>query len=164
MGPTGGLHDFLRRGTGIEVKTSCGVASLIDISTLDQLDDTGLSNLLLVHVHIAEAAAGFHLPGLVADITRELAAAAPASVRAFQDTVLAAGFADIDAELYVVRLFQTLSLRFCRISPSFTKFIRSGAPQGIVDANYRLDVRSLQPHLLDDTVADALMKQMGDGP
>lgn len=163
IGPTGGLHDFLRRGTGIEVKTSCGIASLIEISSLDQLDDTGLSALLLAHVHIAEAAAGFHLPGLVEETTCELAAATPASVRAFQDTLLAAGYADIDAELYVAQLFRTLSLRLCRVSASFPRFVRAGAPQGIVEATYSLDVRALETHLLHDTVADALVKQMGDG-
>ena len=163
MGPTGGLHDFLRRGTGIEAKTSCGVASLIDISSLDQLDDAGLSALLLAHVHIAEAAAGFHLPGLVDEITRELTVDCPPAVRPFQDTLLAAGYADVDADLYVARIFQQLSLRFCRIGPSFPRFVRAESPEGIVEAAYRLDVRALLPHLLDETSADAIIILMGNG-
>lgn len=163
MGPAGGLHDFVRRGTGIEAKTSCGIASLIDISSLDQLDDTGLSTLLLAHIHIAEAAAGFHLPGIVAETNRELAAASPASVRPFQDTLLAAGYADVDADLYLTRMFQMLSVRFCRIGPSFPRIVRGEAPQGVVEASYRLDVRVIQQHLLDDTVADATIRRMGDG-
>lgn len=163
MGPTGGLHDFVRRGTGVEVKTSSGVASLIDISSLDQLDDTGLSTLLLAHVHIAEAAAGYHLPGLISEMTRDLAAASPSCVRAFQDTLLAAGYADVDSDLYLLRVFQTLSVRCCRIGPSFPRLVRAGAPQGILEASYRLDVRALQPHVLDDATADAIITLMGDG-
>lgn len=163
LGPTGGLHDFARRGTGIEVKTSCGVASLVDISSLDQLDDTGLSNLLLAHVHVAEAASGFHLPGLVEETIRDLAAASPAAVRPFQETLLAAGYVDVDAYLYLSRTFQTLSIRFCRVDPSFPRLIRAEAPQGVIEASYRLEVRALERHVLEDSVADAVMQQMGDG-
>ncbi len=162
MGPTGGLQDFVSRGTGIETKTSCGVASLIDISSLDQLDDTGLSALLLGHVRLAEAGGGFHLPGLVAEIRRELAAVAPAAVRNFQDTLLASGYADVDADLYLSRTFQLVSLRFCRIGPQFPRFVRSDAPEGIVEASYRLDTRVLQHHLVDDAAADVVIRQMRD--
>jgi hypothetical protein len=162
VGPTGGLHDFVRRGTAIEVKTSCGIASLIDISSLDQLDDSGLSALLLAHVHIAEAASGFHLPGLVDEMARDLATAAPTAVRPFQDTLLAAGYTGADADLYLARVFQTRSLRFCTVGPSFPRVIRSGMPQGVVEASYRLDVRALQPHVLGETAAAEVMLRMGD--
>ena len=163
LGPTGGLHDFVRRGTAIEVKTSCGVASLIDITSLDQLDDTGLSALLLAHVHIAEAASGFNLPGLVDETSRDLVRAVPTAVRPFQDTLLAAGYTGADADMYLARVFQTLSLRFCTVGPSFPRVVRSDMPQAVVEANYRLDARALQPHLLDDAAAAAVMRCMGDG-
>ena len=163
IGPTGGLHDFMRRGTGIEVKTSCGVASLIEINSLDQLDDNGLSTLILSHVHIAEAAAGFHLPGLVDETVRELAATTPSAIRPFQDTLLAAGYTGADADLYLAHVFQTLSLRFCTVGPSFPRIVRAGTPQGIVDVSFRLDVRALQPHLLDDATVAAVVWRMGDG-
>lgn len=163
VGPAGGLHDFSRRGIGLETKTSCGVASLIGISSLDQLDDAGLSALLLAHVHLAEAATGFHLPDLVAGISRDLAEAAPATLRLFQDMLLAAGYAGVDADLYLTPVFQTLSIRFCTIGPSFPRLIRAGTPPGITEASYRVDVRALQAHLVADTDAAAVLRPMGDG-
>ena len=72
-------------------------------------------------------------------------------------------FVDVDADLYLSRIFQTLSIRFCRVDPSFPRFIRAEAPQGVIEASYRLDVRALQRHVLEDSVADAVMLQMGDG-
>lgn len=162
MGPTGGLHDFVNRGIGIETKTCCGVASLIDIGSLDQLDDTGLSALLLAHVRIAETSGGFHLPGLVAEIRRDLTAAAPAALRSFQDTLLASGYADVDADLYIARTFQTVSMRFCRVTSQFPRLVRADAPDGIVEASYRIDMRVLQHHLLDETAADAIIRGMRD--
>lgn len=162
MGPAGGLHDFARRGIGIEAKTSCGVASFIDISSLDQLDDTGLSALLLAHVHLTESTTGFHLPGLVGGIARDLAAAAPTEMRTFQDALLLAGYANVDADLYLTPVFQIVSKRFFSVGVLFPRLIRTEAPEGIAEAHYRLDVRALQAHLIDDTDAAIIMQQMGN--
>ncbi len=162
-GPTGGLHDFARRGIGLEVKTSCGVASLIDISSLDQLDEAGLSVLLLVHVHLMEALEGVHLPGLVGEIKEQMIASAPFLVRTFDDALLVVGYADVDADLYLTPVFQTLSTRFFRVGPSFPRLTRAGTSIGIAEARYRLDLRTLQSHLIDERDALATMKHMGEG-
>jgi len=162
IGPAGGLHDFACRGIGIETKTSCGVASLIDISSLDQLDDTGLSELLLAHIHLSEAATGFHLPGLVAGIAQNVAAAAPAAMRTYLDALLLTGYAEVDAGLYLTPVFQIVSKRFFSVGPLFPRLIRRETPDGIAEAHYRLDVRALQAHLIDDTDAATIMRQMGD--
>jgi len=162
QGPTGGLHDFALRGIGIEAKTSCGVASLIHVTSLDQFDDAGLSALLLAHVHLTEAASGFHLPGLVAEVAGDLAANSPASLRQFKDCLLAVGYVDADADLYRTQIFQTVSMRFYKIGSTFPRLVRAGTPQGIADVSYGLDVRALPPHLLDDNDADVVIRQMGD--
>jgi hypothetical protein len=162
QGPTGGLHDFSLRGIGIETKTSSGVASLIRVTTLDQFDDAGLSALLLAHVRLAEAGSGFHLPGLVAELAGELRSASPGSLRQFRDCLLTAGYADADADLYSAQIFQTVSERFYRIGSTFPRLVRAGTPHGIAEVSYALDVRSLQPHLLEESDAAVVMSQMGD--
>src|SRR5262249_44853807 len=118
-GPTGALHDFLRNGHALEVKTTAGIVSGIEVSSLEQMEDTGLSVLLLVHLHLVQSPAGLSLPGLVESILDELARSAPASIRPFRDALLACGYADIDADLYIALTLQPLACRFYGVSAGF---------------------------------------------
>lgn len=160
-GPFGGLHDFARKGQAVEVKTSAGVASLIEIPLLDQLEDAGLTNLILVHVQLAEAASGISLPGLFEAIADAIRQCAPEEQRAFTNALLAAGYADVDAELYRGQTYQPIGSRFYRVSPGFPRLTRSGVPQGVTEASYRLDFRAIQPHLMEDGAADQVLREMG---
>jgi len=161
-GPAGGLHDFVRRGRAIEVKTGAGVASAVEISSLDQLEDAGLTTLLLAHVHLAEAPAGLSLPGLVSAIADELQQQAPEALHGFRDALLASGYADVDADLYLGRTYQQIGTRYYVVSPGFPRLTRSSVSQGVTEAHYRLDLRAIQPHILDDGAATEIMRQMGD--
>ena len=161
-GPAGGLHDFLRNGYGVEVKTTSGVASQIDVTSLDQLEDHGLSALLLAHVRLVEAPGGLTLPSLVTEFREELVRRAPGTVRSFGDALLAAGYADIDADLYAPFGFQPLDVTFYKVDKGFPRLTRSTVPQGIIDARYKLDLRSIQPYLADDKTMTGLLRQMGD--
>lgn len=161
-GPTGGLHDFLRAGQALEVKTGAGVASAVDITSLDQMEDAGLSTLLLVHVHLTQAGGGSSLPALVTAIVDELTRSAPGSLRPFRDALLASGYVEVDADLYLALSFQPLAIRFYRVTTVFPRLTRPTVPQGILAATYRLDLRALHPHLVDEHVADVIMQQMGE--
>ncbi len=161
-GPTGGLHDFLRNGHALEVKTGAGVATLIEISSLDQLEDAGLARLLLAHVHLAEDPAGESLPAIASSIAADITGSAPASLRGFRDALLGVGYADVDAELYAGRFFRLVSMRFYDVGPSFPRLVRSSVAQGIIECTYRLDLRALQPHLADGPAAEEIIRQLGD--
>lgn len=161
-GPAGGLHDFVRRGRAIEVKTGAGVASAVEISSLDQLEDAGLTTLLLAHVHLAEAPAGLSLPGLVSAIADELQQQAPEALHGFRDALLASGYADVDADLYLGPTYQQIGTRYYVVSPGFPRLTRSSVSQGVTEAHYRLDLRAIQPHIIDDGAATEIMRQMGD--
>jgi hypothetical protein len=161
-GPTGGLHDFLGQGQGLEVKTSVGVTSALEITSLDQMEDAGLAALLLVHVHLLETHGGSSLPGLVGEIGDELTAAAPAAVRAFRDTLLASGYADADATLYQDLRLQVLTVRGYRVNAGFPRLTRATVQQGITAASYRIDLRAIQGHLVEDAALNTIMQQMGD--
>jgi putative PD-(D/E)XK family protein DUF4420 len=160
-GPAGGLHDFLGQGQGLEVKTSVGVASALEITTLDQMEDAGLLALLLIHVHLLETPVGSSLPALVGEIGDELVRLAPGAVRAFKDTLLASGYSDADAALYQGLRFQILTVRAYRVGSGFPRLTRATVPQGIAAAAYRIELRAIQAHLVDDAAADTIMRQMG---
>jgi hypothetical protein len=161
-GPAGGLHDFIRRGTAVEVKTSAGSAAAVEITSLDQLDDVGLAVLLLVHVHLGEAPGGVSLPSLVAAISDELQRDAPAALRGFRDALLASGYADVDADLYQGRTYQPVGLRHYKVSNGFPRLTRSEAPQGIAEARYRLELRAMQPYGMHDATAANVMRRLGE--
>lgn len=163
-GPVRGLHDFLRHSHAVEVKTTAGVAPLIEVSTLDQLEDIGLSALLLAHIRLVEAPTGLTLPTLVSALRDDIQRSAPASLRPFSDALLAAGYADVDAEIYGDLAFQLVDITFYRVREGFPRLTRAAVPIGVTDARYRLDARALQPYLIDQTAVNGLLREMGDDP
>ncbi len=162
-GPSGGVQDFSRAGIAVEVKTGAGITSGVDISSLDQLDDTALDELLLAHVHLAEASEGTSLPSIVASISDDVACHAPASLRNFTDALLAAGYSQIDADRYS-RTYMQIGIRFYRIGSAFPRLTRGSVPPAIAGANYRLDLRLAHEHLVDDPyVTDVISKMRAAG-
>lgn len=160
-GPTGGLHDFVRHGIALEVKTAAGSANVIEISSLDQLDDTALTALLLIHVRLAEGTGGLTLSAMVASIRDQLCGSEPAAARKFRDALLASGYADSDAELYQSNAYRAVKIDSFKVSAGFPRLIRAGVAQGVVDARYRLDMRALQAYAVDEATAKAVAGQMG---
>lgn len=59
--PDDGLHDFEHGGHALEIKTSLGPAASVRISGLDQLENSGLRRLDLLHVKLIEAPDGASL-------------------------------------------------------------------------------------------------------
>lgn len=163
-GPVRGLHDFLRNGHAVEVKTTAGVSTLIEVSTLDQLEDVGLSALLLAHIRLVEAPSGLTLPTLVSAFRDDLERSASAALRPFSDALLAAGYADVDGEIYRDLAFQLLDITFYKVGDGFPRLTRAAVPVGISDARYRLDARALQPYLIEETAVNGLLREMGDDP
>jgi hypothetical protein len=54
-GPSKSVHDFVRGGTGLEVKTTTSLdGNFVSISNIDQLDPTDITSLHLVVVHARE--------------------------------------------------------------------------------------------------------------
>ena len=71
MGPDDGIHDLVCGGAGWEVKTTLGPGSSLWINGLDQLDDSGLTALFLVHLGLTLDAAGKSLKDLSLEIRRQ---------------------------------------------------------------------------------------------
>lgn len=163
QGPFSGLHDFLRKGSALEVKSGAGSAAAVEITSLDQMDDAGLAALVLVHVHLTETTGGFSLPTLAGQIGDELGRISPPALSGFRDALLASGYADVDADLYLNMMFKPVSLKFYQVSRGFPRLTRAGVPVGVAEARYRLELRDLQPFSVDDATAEGIIRTMG-GP
>lgn len=152
--PDDGLHDFERRGTALEVKTSLGGARRVRISTIDQLDAAGLSSLNLAHVRLVERADGESVVDAVERIEARLIA--DRDRREFRNALLRRGLAPnpdqmeprvqcVGIEVYVVR-------------SGFPCLTRANIPVGISEVVYDVDVRSLAPFV---TESDAVFDSVG---
>lgn len=142
-GPLDGLHDFLRTGAAIEVKSVLGVGSLLRISSANQLETEGLSRLVLARPRFREDQAGHTLSESVSSIRAEVERSAAAALRELNDKLLRAGFLDgedHDGPRAALHDFYGFEVR-----DSFPRITARLLPAAIVDVAYSLEERALSP-------------------
>jgi hypothetical protein len=159
-GPTRGIHDFEGAGVAVEVKTTIGVSHILRISRLDQLDNQGLTTLVLVRVKLHEAADGSSLPDAVGRVRRALADDHNSAMD-FEDKLMHAGYLDADAELYGEIRTVLDELHGFHVSQGFPRLTAGTVSSAIVEAAYSLDERQLAPFRLDQGALQMALRQMG---
>jgi len=147
--PLDGLHDFLRDGHALEVKTSLGPVSVITVSKLDQLDTAGLRRLDLLHVKLIESMTGRSLR----DIIAALNAALPdeARRRSFENLLLRRGLLPGDDGALSTPRVQLRTIDAYAVLDRFPRLVRSGLPLAIMEATYTLEVRGISTFVEDTT-------------
>lgn len=138
--PDDGLHDFVLSGHGLEVKTALGPTRQIHISTLDQLDDSGLASLHIAHVRLVDSVAGNTLGEIAARIEQRLTGERARS--AFGNALLRRGLlpgGDIEAGPRV----SCAGMDGYTVSDGFPRLLRSDVSLGIAEATYQVEVRAL---------------------
>jgi len=155
--PDDGLHDFERDGRAIEVKTSLGAARRLTASSLDQLDEGGLGSLHVAHVRLMEDPDG----ETVVDVARGLERRLPGDRerRDFRNALLRRGLAPDTDERAGPRV-RELGIEFYRVDVGFPRLRRAEVHQGIVEATYDIEVRTLGSFLID---AEAVLDGMWGG-
>lgn len=162
VAPADGLHDFERQGHALEVKTSLGVATSLRISTLDQLDDTGLRQLDLLHVRLIETPEGQSLGALAEEI--EQALPGDAARRAFGNALLRRGLMPDDSAARAAPVVEQRSQSAFRVGPTFPRLTRAAVPGAIREAEYDLELRAIDGHTVDvDAVFSAFAGGAADG-
>ena len=141
-GPLGESHDFRLPGTDVEVKTVHPPATVVRISSLDQLDDGG-GELELSVVSLAPARAedpeAFSLTSLVS-LTREIAEADAESSKKLEDKLAIVGYED--REEYSTVNFKCNWIRRYNVRPGFPRILRSDVPSGVRNGTYDIDLAS----------------------
>ena len=145
--PDDGLHDFEHGGHSLEVKATLGLATLIHISTLDQLDPAGTHLLHLLHIRLVEAPDGQSL-GDVAQLVR-LLLVDENDRRAFDNALLRRGLMPDDAGARAAPKVGVRDLSAYLVDATFPKLIRASVPSAVNDATYSLDVRRIALHTAD---------------
>lgn len=153
--PDDGLHDFERDGRAIEVKTSLGAARRMRASSLDQFDEAGLGSLHVAHVRLMEDPDG----DTVVDIARGLEQRLPSDRerRDFRNALLRRGLAP-DTDERAGPQVRELGIEFYQVDAGFPRLRRAEVPQGVVEATYDIEVRTLGSFLVDaDGVLDGFL-------
>lgn len=154
-GPDDGIHDITSSGGAWEVKASAGAGSLVWINGLDQLDDAGLSTLVLVHVAMTVDPAGRSLRDLAQLIRSAISAQDPAALAEYERKLLAAGF--LGSDIIAETPFRVASTSYYRVVDGFPRILRSDVSVGVAEARYQLRVGALQPFRIDAAQALAVL-------
>jgi hypothetical protein len=162
-GPLGGVHDFNRIGTSIEVKSVVGVSSHLRISALNQLETTGLEALALARPRFREAIEGQTLGEMVDDMRRGLDREAPEHRGSFDDRLLRAGHVDTDRDRSESIRLGLEELHGYVVRDGFPRLTAATVPGGIVEVGYSIDERSIAAFRIDlqglRTVAREMAKE-----
>jgi hypothetical protein len=152
--PDDGLHDFERRGSALEVKTSLGSARRVHISAIDQLDASGLRSLNLAHVRLIERTDGLSVIDAVDRIEARLTG--DRDRREFRNALLRRGLAP-NADQKEPRV-ECVGIEIYVVSNGFPCLTGASIPVGISEVVYDIDVRSLAPFATD---ADGVLDKVG---
>lgn len=150
-GPLGALHDFRLGEVAIEVKATASPRDSIRITSLDQLDDSGLSAMFLAVVRLGTGT-GQTLPEMVDGLRARVRAGAPTHEHALDERLLSAGYVGLHAQLYT-RRFVAEAIRYYRVGTGFPRLIRSSVPDGVSDGAYDIELRTADPHRVTEAAA-----------
>ena len=145
-GPQNTQQDFQFPSIAIEVKTlSATQPQQLKIQSERQLEDRGLSALLLAHVAVDEKKdSGRSLPGVVERIRMGLRDEG-VSEEAFEDLLFESGYLEIHSHLYMQSGFVERKVRFYRVSTGFPRLTEEDLMHGIGGVQYRLDASACAP-------------------
>lgn len=147
VAPDDGLHDFLLHGHALEVKTAHGSANSVRISTLDQLDATGLRRLDLIHVRLVEAPDGRNLSEVIADLERMLPD--DRSRREFANALLRRGLMPDDLQARSEPRLSDPRFSAFAVTTGFPRLTRTTVPGAVQAAEYSLEIRAIGTHAVD---------------
>jgi hypothetical protein len=150
-------QDFVHGGFAVEVKTSLAKRhARLMISNEKQLDERPHDTLLLAHVRIDESEKGLTLPAMV-ERCRGLVAADPVASRELDDRLLAGGYLDLHAPLYLDHSWRVAGVRFFRVQGDFPRLTEANLPPGVGDISYSIIADDLGAHEVTRDAAVALI-------
>lgn len=145
--PDDGLHDFEQAGHALEVKSTLGPAATLHISSLDQLDTSGLRRLDLLHVRLVEAPEGECLVDIIQGIISCLAE--DAARRDFDNALLRRGLLPDDAGARESPRASVRTLTAFTVEKNFPRLVRSSVPLAVAEAEYTLELRGIDAHSVE---------------
>jgi hypothetical protein len=149
-GPTHDAQDFRFGSAWVECKVHGEGTPEIRVSNLQQLDSGPVPLFLVVH-SIEEHPSGSSLGAKVASIRERIAVDAMA-VSHFEKLLALYGYSDTHDYQTLYRLSRT---RWYRVADGFPRLATSTVPAGVLNAEYRLQLKSLANYAEDEPRIDS---------
>jgi hypothetical protein len=154
-GPESGIHDFVGNGIGLECKAQTGADPALRVSSLEQLDPSGLRRLAVRRLRLTEAPNGRSLADMVAETRSRIGG------WDLERKLALAGWRDADAGAHSEPRFVVVDETMFDVRPGFPSLIRASVPVGILDATYRIDPQLLDEFKLAASDARQLIFELG---
>jgi hypothetical protein len=139
--PDNGLHDFAHLGHALEVKTTLGPGTRVVISGLDQLDDSGLAQLDLVHVRLYESPQGECVDNLIDSISAMLPDVG--ARQQFSNALLRRGLSPDDRRARSGLHVSLHEIIAYHVKEGIPRILRPDVPPAITDVSYRIELGQL---------------------
>lgn len=158
LGPLGAPQDFLNAQAALEVKTvvSHQDGDLCRVSSEQQLDDTDLQHLYLVHQRLeASTTTGVTLPAMVDIVRSEPAYASERPV--LEGRLMRAGWLDIHREQYEATRYSFRSRRTYRVDSGFPRLTPASLPPGVASVSYSVELEQCDPFMIPEATVLATL-------
>ncbi len=162
-GPDRGLHDFEAGRMAIEVKTSLGARGAVHIGSLDQLDPSGLQDLVLCRIVVVPEETGLDLPGLVARTRRAADSMGHAVRRDLDHRLLMSGYIDAESQETRSDRLSVAEVEGYEVREAFPRLTRETVARAVIAAEYRLDTSAAMQYLMTPEALVRLLARFGMG-
>lgn len=142
-------QDFQYPGKALEVKTTrATIPDRVSISNVQQLDEDGLSPLVLTVVHVhANETSGETLPELVNSVRAMI----PPNLREiFEEGLIEAGYLDAQVELYEQIRYQVNEVLHHEVQEGFPRVLRDQLPEGVKNVRYEISIDAARPFRVEE--------------
>jgi hypothetical protein len=148
LGPEGANQDFSFEGCAVEVKTTVSQnPQKLSISNENQLDETRLNKLFLMHLSLDVRSNGETLPEIVESL-RAILGKDSSSRELFEKRLFQIGYLDIHAPKYSETSYKHRTSGYFKIEQDFPRIVPADLKQGIVQVRYSIEISACRPYAI----------------
>jgi hypothetical protein len=150
LGPEGANQDFSFEGCAVEVKTTVSQnPQKLSISNENQLDETRLNILFLMHLSLDVRTKGETLPEIVESIRAILGKDSSSRVL-FEKRLFKIGYLDIHAPKYSETSYKHRTSSYFKIEQDFPRIVPADLKQGVVQVRYSIEISACRSYAITE--------------
>jgi Putative PD-(D/E)XK family member, (DUF4420) len=148
LGPEGSNQDFSFEGCAVEVKTTVSQnPQKLSISNENQLDETRLNTLFLMHLSLDVRVNGETLPEIV-ETLRAILGKDSSSRELFEKRLFQVGYLDIHAPKYSETSYKYRTSSYFKIEQDFPRIVPADLKQGVVQVRYSVEISACRSYAI----------------
>jgi hypothetical protein len=151
LGPEGANQDFSFDSCAVEIKTTVSQnPQKLSISNENQLDETRLNTLFLMHLSLDIRVNGETLPEIVESL-RAILRKDSSSRDLFEKRLFQIGYLDIHVPKYSESSYKHRTSSYFKIEQNFPRIVPADLKQGIVQVRYSIEISACRPYAIAES-------------